>query len=426
MNETTGPTRRLAGNAMLFSFPILMLCVPRGASMVLVAILLAWLLTARGAPRLVGRQRQMLYLLGAVILAVAAVCFGSKLHYDLDWGALDNPSRLLLIPLGFLAVLHCRPQRQWLWRGIPVAIGLALAVMLVQKIGMAQARPSAFLQPIAFGNMVAALGLIGFARPGRRRRDHLLAWGTLVGALLVLGINGSRGAWVATLMVFPLLLPVRHQGMRVRGFVLSVGAMLLLLVAAYLVPGSPVASRVDRIGTDLQMYRAGDPNSSIGARLLVWRLAARAAIERPLMGVGLGRFGTVTGNLDGCAERERKRYEFCLAHAHNDAMEALATTGVPGLLAMLSIFAVPGWLFAGALRRRRQEGVDWTVPAAGLAFTAASVISGLTQVTMAHQANIVFYAGATGLLLGLTALGETTCKATESNNSDRSSENPAV
>ncbi|MGY8524881.1 O-antigen ligase family protein [Paracidovorax citrulli] len=419
MNETTGATRRLAGNAMLFSFPILMLCIPRGASVVVVAILLAWSLTVRGAAPLAGRQRQMLYLLGAVILAVAAVCAGSKLHYDLKWSSVDNSSRLLLIPLAFLVVLRCRPQRQWLWHGIPVAIALALLIVLYQKIGMADARPSAFIQPIAFGNMVAALGLIGFARPGNSRRDHWLAWGTLLVALLVLGVNGSRGAWVATLAVFPLLLPVRHQGMRLRGFALSVGAILLLVVAAYLAPGSPVASRVDRIGADLRMYQAGDPNSSIGARLLVWQLAARTALERPLMGVGLGRFGTVTGTLEACEQRAVKRYEFCLGHAHNDMMEALATTGVPGLVVLLSVFAVPAWLFAGALRRRRRAGSDdWRVPAAGLALTASSVICGLTQVTMAHQANIVFYAGATGLLLGLTALGEATCKATESNNSD--------
>ena len=31
----------------------------------------------------------------------------------------------------------------------------------------------------------------------------------------------------------------------------------------------------------------------------------------------------------------------------------------------------------------------------------ASLISGLTQVTLAHQANIVFYAGLIGMLLGL-------------------------
>jgi O-antigen ligase len=33
----------------------------------------------------------------------------------------------------------------------------------------------------------------------------------------------------------------------------------------------------------------------------------------------------------------------------------------------------------------------------------ATCISGLTQVTLAHQVNIVFYAGAIGLLLGLSA-----------------------
>jgi len=33
----------------------------------------------------------------------------------------------------------------------------------------------------------------------------------------------------------------------------------------------------------------------------------------------------------------------------------------------------------------------------------ASLISGLTQVTTAHQANVVFYAGLIGLLLGMAA-----------------------
>jgi O-antigen ligase len=38
---------------------------------------------------------------------------------------------------------------------------------------------------------------------------------------------------------------------------------------------------------------------------------------------------------------------------------------------------------------------------AGLGVVMASLISGLTQVTMAHQANVVFYAGLIGLLLGM-------------------------
>ena len=44
---------------------------------------------------------------------------------------------------------------------------------------------------------------------------------------------------------------------------------------------------------------------------------------------------------------------------------------------------------------------------AGLGVVMTSLICGLTQVTTAHQANVVFYAGLIGLLLGLASRATT-------------------
>ena len=70
---------------------------------------------------------------------------------------------------------------------------------------------------------------------------------------------------------------------------------------------------------------------------------------------------------------------------------------------MLGLFLVPAALFVHTLRKSRAMGNAHGIhlAGAGLGVVMASLISGLTQVTMAHQANVVFYAGLIGLLLGM-------------------------
>jgi O-antigen ligase len=97
--------------------------------------------------------------------------------------------------------------------------------------------------------------------------------------------------------------------------------------------------------------------------------------------------------------------QFCTKHGHNDLMEMLTTLGLPGIVLLFSMFAVPAILFRQMRRAARERGdtVGESLAVAGLAVVTATCISGLTQVTLAHQVNIVFYAGAIGLLLGLSA-----------------------
>ncbi|HBO81008.1 MAG TPA: cell shape-determining protein, partial [Cupriavidus sp.] len=72
-------------------------------------------------------------------------------------------------------------------------------------------------------------------------------------------------------------------------------------------------------------------------------------------------------------------------------------------LTMLGLFLVPALLLWRTLRacRANKNGSGISLAGAGLGVVMASLISGLTQVTTAHQANVVFYAGLIGLLLGM-------------------------
>lgn len=393
-------------SGIVLLFPILLLCVPRGAGVFLGAVVLGALLAGRGLGDAWRTCRGVLRPLGLAILAVLAVALFSRLHFGLPWNLMDNPSRLLLALLACLLTVHARPDPAWLWRGITIALAVSLAVVLFQRFALGEGRPAAWVQPIAFANMVAAFALVGFVRPGISGKIHFEAWLNVVLASIVLILNGTRSAWLAmSLPLFPLLF-VRFPSITPARFLAATGAIAAVAVALYAVPGGPVAERVNLAGTEIQQFQAGKvaTASSVGSRLALWELAIDSFREHPVLGVGVGQFATVAKASRFCQDVKR---EVCtLEHAHSDVFEAAATMGVPGLLALLGIFLVPGWLFIRLwMACRRAGNADGArVAIAGVAVVVATLISGLTQVTMAHQANVVFYAGIVGLLLGLAAV----------------------
>ncbi|MGO4327260.1 O-antigen ligase family protein [Cupriavidus sp. 2TAF22] len=392
-------------NALVLAFPILLLCVPKGAGIFLAGIVVLGLLGYRGMGSTWAQYRATLYPLGLAILAAVLVFLASKLYFGVPWNVIDNPSRILLLLLTCLVVLRTAPDPQRIWGGITVALAASLVLVLFQRWVLNDPRPSAWTQAIAFGNMVAALGLIGFVRPGDNRRAHLIAWLNLALAAAVLIVNGTRGAWLALAVTMVPLLFVRYPSMKPARFFGAVALIVALAAGLYLVPNSPVAQRVDLVRGQLEQFQNGNTETSVGARLKTWELAVDSIRLHPWLGVGIGQFARIPKGSAFC--KAHNASDVCiLEHAHNDVLEAAATTGMPGLLALLGLFLVPGFLFWRLLRIccRNANTLGVSLSASGIGVVLASLISGLTQVTMAHQANIVFYAGVIGLLLGLAAV----------------------
>ncbi|WP_423198174.1 MULTISPECIES: O-antigen ligase family protein [unclassified Cupriavidus] len=390
-------------DTLIFAFPILLLCAPRGAGVFMAGVVI---LSVAGW-RMMGAawRDHAAYLrpLGLTVFLFLAVYLASKLYHHTHWDVLDNPSRALLAIVTCWAMARWTPNPAWLWRGVSVGLLGALAIVAYQKFGLGYERPSAFVQAIAFANMVTALALVGFARPGQERRTHMEAWGNVLCAMLILALNGTRGAFVALLVVLLPLLLVRHRQFSWRMLGIVSACIAAIVTAAVLVPGNPVSHRVGQAVDEVRMYEQGNIETSVGTRLKIWTLGVHYFVQHPWTGVGVGQFARILTSSDFC--QTATSMACVLQHAHNDVIEASSTMGVPGLLALLGIFLVPAALFGRALAACRRQGnargesLCW----AGLGTVGASLICGLTQVTTAHQANMVFYAGTTGLLLALAA-----------------------
>lgn len=391
-------------SALVLAFPILLLCVPRGSGIFLAAVVVLALCAGHGMRKTWRTYRDLLYPVGLAILTLMVVYLGSKLYFGVPWSVIDNPSRILLALLACLVVMRTNPDPRAIWHGITIALVVGLVIVAIQRFALSEDRPSAWTQAIAFGNMVAALGLIGFARPGTTRGTHALAWANLALAALILILNGTRGATLAMLLTALPLLFVRYRGLSPARFFAAMALVAALGAGLYMIPRSPVAQQIDQVRSDIGLFERGNAETSVGARLEVWRIAAASIARHPWMGVGVGQFARILHASDFCAG---SRSVACnLEHAHNDVLEAAATTGLPGMLALLGIFLIPAGIFVRTLRLCRNNGnaLGVSLSGAGLGVVMASMISGLTQVTMAHQANIVFYAGIIGLLLGLVGV----------------------
>jgi len=283
-----------------------------------------------------------------------------------------------------LIVVELGERGRWAW----IAFGIVLSAALQAAIGLYEywggsGAPhlwiagytrfrafGTFGQPNPFSafmglSLPLALGLAwGNARlawnrwqagDGRAARWPAAAAGLYGGAgLLILGglvASWGRGAWLgfaAALAVMVMFAPRRRAiG---AGLLLGGAALLGAVWAAGLVPAG-IAGRVTGTLDEFVGFRfvrgifATTENFSTVERLAHWQAALDMAAAHPLAGVGLGNYEAAY------PDYALPRWPHALGHAHNDYLNLLAETGIIGLAAYLT-----GWALI----------VIWTVRALSL------------------------------------------------------------
>jgi O-antigen ligase len=315
-------------------------------------------------------------------------------------GNLEKPARMLMAVSALAVVLAYKPSRNWLWWGvIGGAVGGALLVGY-QRLALGLDRPGGMINPITFGDLLLCLGLVSLAAAIDMRSAQRAGWAA-VGALAGLAgsvMTGSRGGWVAlapAALVF--IFYSRAVGNRRIRSLLVAG--VALVAAAWFVPASGVRERVRQGEADIATYFAGgSADSQVGTRLELWKGASLLIAERPLLGADMV---TVKADLDRHVGAGRlDPVVLTMPHFHNDALQALATGGVVGLLAWLSMLAAPLLFFARALRARDHPGRR-QVALAGMLVVVSYFGFGLTEVIFWSVKGSLFYALMIFMLMGL-------------------------
>jgi O-antigen ligase len=186
---------------------------------------------------------------------------------------------------------------------------------------------------IGRGIMAAQAGTIAFVSllfAGGRLAQFTISFALWAAAALGVMVSGARQALVALAVAMALasMRLLRNPASYSRN---ALGAVVALACAAALV------SQVDALGfnlTTLERIEYTRESGTLGSRE-VWTFAWKEIAERPLIGHGLGSFGTVANT-------------FPTDHPHNLFLEIMFELGALGLLVLLALGSVlwrawPGW-----------------------------------------------------------------------------------
>lgn len=189
--------------------------------------------------------------------------------------------------------------------------------------------------------MACVLPLAGYLLAGERRRR--LLWATC--CLLLLGATLatlSRGALVGLAALPPWAIVTRRSPFS--NVLLGVAAILSVAALAFTLWAPLLQDRLEQKG------RIADRN--VTTRQALWSAALRMAEDRPVTGVGPGRFG-----IEAPAYVRNIPLVIDKPFVHNSYLQVLAETGALGLFAFVA-FLGSTWRLLGRARRNALAGDD--------------------------------------------------------------------
>lgn len=188
----------------------------------------------------------------------------------------------------------------------------------------------------------------------------LLACATLAGIVA----TGTRAAWIVAAVLIGLaavciIARIPSRKARVLIAVAAIGSTTALGLVAYAAAGEGVNRRVIDARNEIsRMVDRGEYQTNTGLRIKMAQWAWQAFTEHPVRGIGVGGYRAyVLAKKPAAAGNELAAIELFEreghGHCHNALLQAMATTGAPGMLLLAG--AIVTALYAGF--RRGSAGV---------------------------------------------------------------------
>ncbi len=319
-------------------------------------------------------------------------------------GQWDRPAKFVAGAICLLfATVHPPRPRLFYWGLVAGCLGagaVALWQVHVEGAPRASGFPTKHTNAIQWGNLalLMAVMLLVQALCMRKRLDG--RGKLLAGVAVLAGLHGSvlsqsRGGWLALLLAIPVGLLLLYRIDR-RAVLKAMAGLAALIALVGVMNYQVVAQRFHIMEQEVQTYdTARDASSSVGQRMEHWRFAVDMIKEKPLLGWGFAPY------MEQKAERAAAgKYHPAIVEykfVHNEVLDVLVKRGVIGLLALLSFYAIPVFMFwptRGRLARHADTAKRDQILAlrlSGLAIPVLYIGFGLTQVFFAHNSGIMFY-----------------------------------
>jgi O-antigen ligase len=288
----------------------------------------------------------------AMASPVVAIFLSQAYHGNFKAMPYDWASRFLLcIPI-YLALRQTNIRTTSILQlAFPIGTLVGLAVLKLHPYIWLEDRAttSPAFNLIHFSDTALMLGFLSLFCINWGRKDHPLILTLKICAFLA-GVymsvqSGERGAWLA---IPPLLLlwVISHTKKNL-ALKLSIATLVVICMAwlSYSQIGI-VHHRVDSIFSDLASYsNNNNKETSVGARLQLWQAAIKLFINNPIFGIGPNEFAHAMPSLYAQGMLTPYAAQMGGSEVHNEILEKCADTGLFGLLAIISVYIVPIFIF---------------------------------------------------------------------------------
>ena len=324
---------------------------------------------------------------GWVFACLAALVLGAvtQFYWGDSWGERHAEFRLLFGALGLLGLVHyarfTSAQLAWLGYVLVLALWFGFGLMLFLGAGLAPTNQIPWGASMSLlVCVVLALTLSASLKPKIIRLFY--ASGVVVGIFAVL-LSQSRGAYGIVLWVGGVVLwyysksGIKWGALAGRFLIGAVAITLLAQLFPQLVtiPTHRIQLAVNEISA-IDSTKVATIDTSIGARLYLWKRAAEEIPDHLFMGVGReGRMASIQrwGTEAGSATIKS------LGHLHSNYIEELFDQGLFGLGSFMSFLV---GLFYMVMRLRKEKPMA-ALGMVGIFFMHST--SSVTNVNFAHN-----------------------------------------
>lgn len=218
----------------------------------------------------------------------------------------------------------------------------------------------------------------------------------LIAGLTVSILSSARGGWIAIPIFVAVFVTFRTRGKFLNKIALAILLVGVIGLLGYLLVDA-IHQRLWLIYSDLSLFATGNPDTSIGVRLQLWKAAFHLIAERPIFGVGADGFGKAMDTLGDSGFITPMAAEYGKQEVHNEILAQTVRFGFFGLLSILSIYFVPFFLFLRAAKSviHQQNGAAMM----GMCLTLGFFVFGLTVETFDLKMTAAFYSLTVAVLL---------------------------
>ena len=189
---------------------------------------------------------------------------------------------------------------------------------------------------------------------------------------VTMGFTGGRSGYLALIVLSPLLV----HNLVGRRHIFKI-AVLSIATVSLLFTSPVVRSRFAKAAEDIQLYRQGIVNTSLGLRFHMWQISLNDIRENPILGLGTGGFERSWELHKGDNSLPSHN------HPHNSFLYMTVSYGIIGLAAFCWVLFV--------MLKRGWKGRESAPGFAVLSFTAVFIIGSLSDTQLLPFATSVAF-----------------------------------